>query len=204
MLVADHTSYLGSRFVLWHISEPLSFFQNQLQLSLQDQEKFQKIHHPAKQLEFYAGRLAASISCPQGINFQCRDNDPPLVSAGHLSISHTHHFAAGIYHAERRVGVDVEYAHRDTTRIQKRFLADKEISELSEIHTAIHYWCAKEAIYKAGHQHGVHFAEHIYVLWTSPTEGVGALIKPSGIEQFQLQLLSYEDLVVVTATLLDN
>ena len=191
----------SASMALWHIEEPEIFFTEKIELSTLDLERLNKITHPEKRLEFLAGRYAAQLVAPKEVTFQCRENDPPYTSEGSLSLSHTQNFAAAIYHPTQKVGIDLEYITRDTSKILKRFLSKNELAALSNSNQAIAYWCAKEAVFKAGHEHGIHFAKQIHIQWISDNEGRGLLQKENSDEYFILQKQQIGTLLMVTAIL---
>ncbi len=191
----------GASVALWRIEEPEIFFTEKIELTTLDQERLKKITHPEKRLEFLAGRYAAQLVAPKEVIFQCRENDPPYTSTGYLSLSHTQNYAAAIYHPNQKVGIDIEHITRDTSKILKRFLSENELNTLSHTHKAIAYWCAKEAVFKAGHEHGIHFAKQIHIQWLSDYEGRGLLQKEYFNENFILQRVHIESLLMVTALL---
>lgn len=94
-----------------------------------------------------------------------RDSGAPYLT-GHedisLSISHSRHYAAAAFSAERTVGVDIEQWREQLERIAPRVLSQAEMS----VYTAtpallLRAWTLKEALYKAALTPGLDFRRDI-------------------------------------------
>lgn len=70
----------------------------------------------------------------------------PVISNGHISISHTRGFAAVILSKGREVAVDIEYVSDRVTRITDKFMrADENRHGVERLLVS---WSAKETVYK--------------------------------------------------------
>lgn len=92
---------------------------------------------------------------------------PYLSCENHISITHSHHFAAIII-SEETVGIDIELQREKILRIADKFV-DQEFDYLESaageeyIKKLTVIWGAKEAIFKIRNEKGISFKDHIRV-----------------------------------------
>jgi 4'-phosphopantetheinyl transferase EntD len=154
-----------TRLGVWHISEPESFFANQVPL-------YNKITHPHKRLQHLAGRILLKElfeNFPVEL-IQIADTRKPYLpdEAYHFSISHCGDYAAAIVSKENRVGVDIEVPQEKISTIKNKFLKIEEQDLLfglgiPELDAMTMGWSAKEAIFKWYAAGGVDFREHMHL-----------------------------------------
>jgi 4'-phosphopantetheinyl transferase len=92
---------------------------------------------------------------------------PHLNGDKHISITHSHHFAAIII-SNQTVGIDIELQREKILKIANKFVG-QEFSFLNEenleeyIKKLTVIWGAKEAIFKIRNEKGISFKDHIKV-----------------------------------------
>lgn len=181
-------TFENAKIVIWKIQEEEEFFWagSNLKLSPEDASRIKGYTNAYKRVESLAGRHCASMASGMQVNFQCYENDPPQADKGYLSIAHTKGYAGAIYHPFVKVGIDIELITRPVReRTFWRFASEDEMKTGTENYNRLVLWCAKEAIYKAGHLKGLNFKEHIKVKWITETQGMG--------------IISFKDLVKIFA-----
>lgn len=93
---------------------------------------------------------------------------PYLDDHRHISITHSHHFAAIIISKET-VGIDMELQREKILRIADKFVNEKELKRLQSFDISDRIkkltvkWGAKEAIFKIRNEKGISFKDHIQV-----------------------------------------
>jgi len=150
---------------LWKISE-----------SVEDLQKIQPelvvpsyIHHPNKVKEFLSSRILLSNILPLSGYHKNSDGKPIPVGSGHLSISHTHGWAAVVFDETFSVGIDVEIISEKANRLKTKFSNPVEWEPLkneSEWNDSVLFsviWSVKEAIYKMLPNMGWVFKENFFI-----------------------------------------
>ncbi|MEL6988986.1 MAG: 4'-phosphopantetheinyl transferase superfamily protein, partial [Bacteroidota bacterium] len=80
-------------------------------------------------------------------------------------ISHSWNFSA-VMASKSNVGIDIQRYVDKISRLEHKFLSNKEKDQLTAIHKLelLHiYWGAKEAVFKAYGRKQVSFKDHIYI-----------------------------------------
>jgi phosphopantetheinyl transferase len=152
---------------LWKIEESLEHFHSLYPINKVELPHFETISHPHKQMEWYASRTTISKVCnhlqlPYLGTVKQMDNKPFLCDeAAHISISHSHDYAAAIIDKERVCGIDIEKIDKKILSIRKKFLQPKEFSD-DPIKTTL-YWCIKETGYKMHPSKGISLKDDIII-----------------------------------------
>ena len=155
---------------VWKITEREDELLSYLNLNTDEQAELDKIKAPAARTEWAACRkLLKAVLHTENV-FVVKDTfGKPFIenSSKHISISHTHGYAAAMI-SDKCCGIDV---HKLETRIEKiapKFISDGEwlsINEDSDRLNKIHlYWSAKEAMYKFYGKKQLDFRHHMKVL----------------------------------------
>lgn len=169
-------------------------------LSESDKIRLQNFTNKEKKLEFLTGRLCASAVTDRLLKFDCKANEPPMVEKGYLSIAHTSGFAAAAYHDHKKIGIDIECRHRTVKdNIVKRFASEEELEHIHEPEHALKLWCAKEAVFKAGHTHGLEFKTNIRIDWEDLHSGTGRILSNSVQAYYSIGCFLVENIIVVFA-----
>lgn len=170
-IIFQQTPSSKLQIAVWHISEPLSFFEQQVQAG-------RTIEHPQVRARHLAARhlliqLKPSFSLSDLV---VADSGKPLVADGsfYFSLSHCADHAAAIVSAAGTVGIDLEQPGDRIFRIRHKFLSDQDqaclqagadLLHLQEGSAAAQWltrcWSAKESVYKWRGESGVDFREHI-------------------------------------------
>ncbi len=148
---------------VWHITEPESFFLQQVPLQ-------KEITHPHKRLQHLAGRYLLKELYPDFPLELIRiaDTRKPFLEdeAYHFSISHCGEYAAVVVSRAYRVGVDIERVTGKVQTILHKFLT---ASEQQLLHNGVAdknatlLWSVKESVYKWKGSGGVDFKKHINI-----------------------------------------
>ena len=108
--------------------------------------------------------------CGEGNEVGHYPTGKPYLTDGsfHISISHTHGYAAIAIHPICEVGIDIEYMADRVMKITERFLSQEELSSLptqaEDRNTyALLCWSAKETAFKALGTDGVDFRKHFNI-----------------------------------------
>lgn len=196
MSIYFSSTFADANIVIWKIEEDEEFFwsSSNLKLSPEDAYRIKGYTNGYKRVESLAGRYCARMASGMHVNFKCFENDPPQADKGYLSIAHTLGYAGAVYHPLVKVGIDIEIISRPVRdRIFTRFASEDEMKTGTENYNRLVLWCAKEAIYKAGHLKGLNFKEHIKVEWNTETQGVGTINFGGLYKIFALRNVLIED-----------
>jgi phosphopantetheinyl transferase len=170
-IIFQQTSLPLVQIAVWHISEPLSFFEQRLPAG-------RVIEHPQVRARHLAARhllqqLRPDFSLDRIVVSQ---SGKPFVDNGefHFSLTHCSNYAGVIVSEAGSVGIDLEQSGDRIFRIRHKFLSDADqelllrqggLSQLQEGQEAACWltrcWSAKESVYKWYGESGVDFREHI-------------------------------------------
>lgn len=155
---------------IWEIKEEEAWFFKQWQLSPGENQHFNKLKG-RKRLEYLSARHLVHLltgleqRMPMHIDLAGKPIflwDPTL----HLSISHSHQYAAAIMSKTSKVGIDIQLIVPQMRKVAKRVFSSTELSfastenELEMLHIL---WGIKEAVYKAYGLGGIDFINQIRV-----------------------------------------
>ncbi|GCD77661.1 hypothetical protein JCM31826_11430 [Thermaurantimonas aggregans] len=177
-----------------------SFYLEKYPLNAQDHKRLQSFTHGEKKLEFLAGRACAREVTEHKVEFECFENKPPRTEYGFLSIAHTNGYAAAVYHKTKKVGIDIERHDRSIKdNILKRFANSEELLNIKTNTDKIKLWCAKEAVYKAGHMQGLEFKTNIKIRWFDTEHGEGTIDYLKYLQSFHLTNIEKKDFICIVA-----
>ncbi len=155
---------------IWEIKEEEDWFLNQWQFSPEENLHFNKLKG-RKRLEYVSARhlvhLLTGLDYRMPIHTDLAGKpvflgDPNL----HLSISHSHQYAAAILSKTSKVGIDIQLIVPQMQKVAKRVFSLTELSfastenELKILHIL---WGIKEAVYKSFGLGGIDFKNQISV-----------------------------------------
>lgn len=166
-LFQDTRPQLGTRMLIWKVTESLAHLQSQIQLRPESQARLESMKSELHQRAFLSVRMLL-----QEADFTDFDlyydifGKPHLQDGQHISITHSHEFAAIII-SNQKVGIDIELQREKIKSIASKF-CDAELSFLVEqsqdyIPKLTIIWGAKEAIFKIRNEKGISFKNHIRV-----------------------------------------
>lgn len=160
----DNRTFVG----VWHIQEPLEWFESQFEISEEEQDEITTLSS-RKRLEWYAGRWLLCTLLNEKHRKVCLKDEygkPYLVNSEiEISISHSADKAAVII-SNLPVGIDIQYFTEKVVRIESKFMRDIEKESLSSSFKLEHlhaYWGAKESLYKAYGKRQLDFRANILI-----------------------------------------
>ncbi len=164
----DHLSEMTAELGIWQITEPEGWFMEELLLYPPELRQLSEMRG-RRRVEWLAVRqLVHQMSgrSTRGAFIKDEFGKPRLdKSEYHISISHSHGFAAAIA-SPQLCGIDIQFIVPKITRMAHKFLCPPEAAsiaaetELDQLHF---YWGAKEALYKAHGRRKLDFIDHIQV-----------------------------------------
>ena len=193
---------------VWKITESEDELLASLHLSNEEQTELNQIKAPQARTEWAACRkLLKAVLHTENV-FVVKDTfGKPYIenSSRHISISHTHGYAAAMI-SDKCCGIDV---HKLETRIEKiapKFISEEEwlsIDDNSDRLNKIHlYWSAKEAMYKFYGKKQLGFRNHMKVLpFLLQEKGIlhGIISKGSYKMDLQIEYLFEHDYLLAFA-----
>lgn len=161
---------LHSLAAIWHITEPESFFREQVQPG-------SFIRNDKRRIEHLAGRYLLQYL---KADFPLHDivpneQDKPVLpdASTHFSVSHSYPYAAALIHSREPVGIDLQCWHERILKIRDKFLSPAEQEccgdNPEEVTLA---WCAKEAAYKFHGQRGIDFIAQLPIQKWERQDGI--------------------------------
>ncbi|MDQ3140689.1 MAG: 4'-phosphopantetheinyl transferase superfamily protein [Bacteroidota bacterium] len=178
-LIKEVTILPFSKVLIWHITEPNTFF---LKQNLWSPDELTWLHsiHPSKQKDYLASRtlIYQTLAYDSGIRIFKDEFGKPKLTDGltQLSISHSEAWT-GMSFGRLNSGFDLQVYADKILHIAPRFLNNRELSLIQSIEDPeltipliTLFWCIKEAVYKCFGQKGVHFKEQISIHWIHAKE----------------------------------
>jgi|694.fasta_scaffold00329_23 phosphopantetheinyl transferase len=196
------------QLLLWKITESVDFF-NTHYAGLKVPGH---ITHEEKILEFLASRAAFSLVLPQVELNKTPDGKPIVEIEGHVSISHTHRWAAVGYNPDGPVGLDLEIVAEKAFRLRNKFSKEEEWTPLQKstafgdfvLFSVI--WSVKEAVYKLLPHKGWLFKEDFFL--TSLNQELQRFTvevkKRDGEKQFVKGTFQFIENIVMVVAINDN
>ncbi|MEQ9301508.1 MAG: 4'-phosphopantetheinyl transferase superfamily protein [Cyclobacteriaceae bacterium] len=192
-----------SAFAIWHITEETDALLGRLPES---DRNGSLVKHDKGQAEYAASRLLANILCErhgliyQGIKKDDFDKPHLIGDMAHISISHSHPFAAVMIHMDKSCGIDIERPQEKIRRIAHKFMnTDEErwVDEQLENMTLV--WSAKETLYKIHGRKKLAFKEEM-MIFPSQTMGgeslTGVVNAESSEKKYNLGIERIEDFII--------
>ncbi|MBP4136487.1 4'-phosphopantetheinyl transferase family protein [Flavobacterium geliluteum] len=195
-----------TKILVWKITESYEELFSKVTLKEQTQIRLSGMKSELHQRAFLSVRMLI-----QEVGFTDHDlhydefGKPHFDCQHHISITHSHHFAAIIISLET-VGIDVELQRDKILRIADKFvetetsyLNTQNSSDLVRELTVI--WGAKEAIFKIRNEKGISFKDHIQVEAFSLDENqTHASLHFEGlIKDFEVNYVEIENFTLVYA-----
>lgn len=166
-LFQDTRPQLGTRMLIWKVTESLTDLQSQIQLRTESQARLESMKSELHQRAFLSVRkLLIEAGYTDFDLYYDIFGKPHLQDGQHISITHSHEFAAIII-SDQKVGIDIELQREKIKSIASKF-CEAELSFLFEqnqdyIPKLTVIWGAKEAIFKIRNEKGISFKDHIKV-----------------------------------------
>jgi len=137
-------------------------------LSFREKLSCAVISHPEKSREWKGARMAIKdaldcLSLPYpGFYKDEHGKSHPMNNYGYVSLTHSHGWAAAIFHKEMPVGIDLDFVREKVVKLGPKFLDPSELAFLAKdplLHTIA--WSAKETIYKCQGKKGISLKQNI-------------------------------------------
>ncbi len=166
-LFQDTRPQLGTRMLIWKVTESLAHLQSQIQLRPESQARLESMKSELHQRAFLSVRMLLLEAGYTDFDlYYDIFGKPHLQDGQHISITHSHEFAAIII-SNQKVGIDIELQREKIKSIASKF-CDAELSFLVEqsqdyIPKLTVIWGAKEAIFKIRNEKGISFKNHIRI-----------------------------------------
>lgn len=155
--------------LVWHITETFLELYQQVQLNNVSQERLSAMKSQLHQRAFLSVRKLIAIADYTDFDlYYDTTGKPHLKNKKHISITHSHEFAAIII-SDKAVGIDIELQREKILRIADKFVANTELKRLQTFSSNDYVrqltvkWSTKEAIFKIRNQKGISFKNHIQV-----------------------------------------
>jgi 4'-phosphopantetheinyl transferase len=209
----QHIKYLNPYIVvgIWHLTEPESFFQTNLNKLVTDPENLKSIHHANRRREWLAGRYLVAemtkiVQLPFNGIWTDEYNKPHLkLDNASISISHASPYVVAILNTRSLCGIDIEMLRDKLLPLSPKFLNENELKIAnSSLEKLAICWGAKEALYKLHGRKSLIFKENLVLSdfdFTHPVVTFTGLIKlEEGLEKYNLKAGRFNDYVLVFTT----
>lgn len=163
-----------AQWLVWRLEETLPQLLDLLPLDPAMYTGLKRVHHPDKQRQYIAARLALRtlLDLPTTVAILRQPSGAPRLSSvsHHVSLTHTHGYVAAMAHPSRPVGLDLETRHRPRNpETRHLFMNKQELAEYEarpDILRFLLVWSAKEALYKLYNDSSrgvLSFKEHLHI-----------------------------------------
>lgn len=154
-----------TQLYLWKIEESLEQLADGLVLQERSRQKLDKLKAITHQKGFLAVRQLLLHLGFTDADVQYDSNGKPLLSNGqHISISHSHDFAA-VAISNENLGLDAEAMRPKVLHIAPRFMdIETHLTGLTlseQLQKATIIWSIKEAVFKIKNEKGISYPNHI-------------------------------------------
>lgn len=134
-------------------------------LTLIEKERFETMISDKRKREFYYTRILWKVNHLPGDIFYS-DLGQPLLSNGHISISHSGEIVILGTSDTHSIGIDVEIKQDKILRVASKFLNQNEIKRfgMTDLEALTRIWSIKEALFKLHPEEHLNFAEQIEII----------------------------------------
>lgn len=158
----------GTKLGVWDIEEDEDFLLSRLTLNSEEKSFLSSVRSHDRYLHWLGSRVLIKelLQDDQFVDMRVDEyGKPKLINFPyHVSISHSHDYAAVIMSRDYPVGIDVELIHPKIERVAHKFLRREELDVLhfeEEIEEMYVHWCAKEVLFKIYGKGKINFKENI-------------------------------------------
>ncbi|MBO4482037.1 MAG: 4'-phosphopantetheinyl transferase superfamily protein [Bacteroidales bacterium] len=165
-VIYQHETDSSVSVCVWHITETEESLLQGLVLDEADAQHIASQKLPKRRLEKLACRQAlAHLLQTEKVSIQYTPSGQPRLESGHISFSHSDHYAAVAYSPTLRVGIDIETIGSRILALHKYFLTAEEtdLHDISNSLTLHQLWGAKEALYKLSGDEKLDFHNDILI-----------------------------------------
>ncbi len=184
---------------VWHITETKEFLLDLFHDNFFEQEKENRVN-AANSLHYLASRAILLCIFPNQKTVLKKDgNNKPQLFINeipqHISISHSHDYAAIMYSPNCNLGIDLEKIDDRINRVKNKFMNEVELefagnNQFTKEQTLI--WSAKETLYKLYGNKGLDFKVDLHIAPFLSQNSGELTCKISKLSTSQTYLVQYE------------
>jgi 4'-phosphopantetheinyl transferase len=196
----------NTKILVWKVTESFKELREQVVLKEKTQLRLNGMKSEIHQRAFLCVRMLIQEIGITDFDLHYDEFGKPYLSDHrHISITHSHNFAAIII-SDETVGIDIELQREKIIRIANKFvdyefdyLKPKLVEEYIKKLTVI--WGAKEAIFKIRNEKGISFNDHIQVedFSLANTQTHARLLFDELEKKFEINYLELENFTLVYA-----
>ncbi|MEK6482156.1 4'-phosphopantetheinyl transferase superfamily protein [Catalinimonas sp. 4WD22] len=194
-------------WALWKIEGPWTELLKEREISEEEYELLDSIHHPTKKAEFLASRLAlhallSSVGIEEYTMYKDSHGKPHIMQYSfHISLANSYPYATAIIHMDAPVGIDIEKPSEKLIRVQHKFLHPSEWSTFKDNQERLCLaWCAKESLYKLHGRKNLSFKGNICIQeidYPHTSLLKADIILPHQTQHFSLKIIPIENFFVL-------
>ncbi len=194
--------------VVWHLTEPESFFSKNKAHFSASPKKLNEIHVEQRRREWLCSRFLG-WSIAKDMEGACEGvwsdsyNKPHIKNSNlHISISHAKPYVAVLVHKSKSCGVDIEEKKEKLIRLAPKFLIQDELNQTNQNVGALALaWGAKEAIYKLYGRKQLIFKENIFLKRLDSIKSKGSISSElklkNNVTNIELKYEQFENHILV-------
>jgi 4'-phosphopantetheinyl transferase EntD len=192
-----HNYNNGIKVLVWHITEPETFFEPEYTL-------MRHIKHPHKRLQHLAAWHCLQLLLDKPIQrkeilYNPQGKPYLLTGAFQFNLSHANDYAAAIMHSNGYVGIDIEYQTDKAFALRHKFMSPAEAEILAQLgisteETATMLWSIKESLFKKFEQQSIDFKEVMRL----------SSIVETAVYDYLIRIYWFETLVTCQAKKIEN
>ncbi len=191
----------NTTLALWKITETSELLAALLGNAVQDTQSANK-----ENKHWLSSRLLLKeIFLQKNIRLQKDEFNKPYLFVDekpfHISITHSHHFAAIIVSETQNVAIDLERIDERVQRVSRKFVNEDErkfLTEMPNVAALTIIWSAKETLYKLYGKKELDFKAHLFIKPFSATDKIitGIIRKNDFFKEVEIELVRVEDCVM--------
>ena len=198
---------VSTTILVWKITETFSELFNEVQLNDKSKLRLNGMKSQLHQCAFLSVRKLLQEGDYTDFDLYYDEfGKPHLKDGNHISITHSHEFAALII-SNQKVGIDIEMQREKIIRIADKFVNENELNRLRSYDTQDYIrkltvkWGAKEAIFKIRNEKGISFKDHIQVntFEINDKKTVAKLNFEGVIQEFKIVFEEFDNFTLVYA-----
>lgn len=153
---------------VWKIEEELPTLLEMVDMSPEDQSRFEIYRSTSRKMEFLSVRALLAEMMGRDARIVYNKNNKPFIKDGShfISITHSNKLTAILMSRNERVGIDLEYMRLNINAFASKFLNKREKITRRWADRTYHlyiHWCAKEAMYKICDKEGINIVNDISI-----------------------------------------
>jgi 4'-phosphopantetheinyl transferase EntD len=190
---------------IWEVTEDYDYLFSRLSLLPEEVITLNSFQNRYRSIEWLSVRVLLNEITGQNLSVVYNGQRKPFIkdNSYNLSIAHSRDLTSVILSKEKRVGIDLEYMTHRISKIESRFINEKEVItddiNRQKYHLYIH-WCAKEALYKICDRQDINFKKDLIIEPFEPEEKgfiKGWVNNKYMNEKFQLYYFTINNYVIV-------